>query len=761
LFGIVLSTLSAQPPASVPLLGTNVTAGGRRGQGDNDSSADDGMSSNVPGASYSRFSSAMQREEGITDQQRGCRELARKNGHSIASDFEFADEAVSGTKLHRAGLDAMLAAAEAGKFSVLYFFSLSRLARESVITMPMLKTLVHVYKVRVISVTEGIDSDRDGWELMATIFSLLHERYIKDLSANVFRGQEGTVLAGFSVGDHCFGFASAPIPGSEVGRRGRHAKPRMTYIIDEKTAPWVIRIFHWFTVEKRSTRGIARELNRLHAPKDHRATTPHWHHQMVTALLRNEKYVGIWPRGRKKNVRRPHTGQVSQESRPEEECAAWTRYLPHLRLIPDETMAAAKARLDENAARNENRRQTNGRLRGSRTGNATEHPRHLLSRLLRCEACGAVFYVGGANGRYLFCPNYAKGLCTCQTQVPRALAEKVILAAIGQRILSNPTWREAVLIATQQAWTKSQRQRPDEIETTEKALADVKRKIGRLLDGIEIGTDGPEVRARLAERQREKQELEKRLTRLQAAEGNALPEPTAERVDSKFKDLGEIMAGGGPAAALALRALVGGKILIREIREPDRRRFYTQGRFTIHSTTLQDSLNLQAKDPEPGSSCTTLSEEIVLDFREPDPAEMIVDEVKTLWDAGLTYREIATRVGWNRNIVAKAVAIWHRRQDLEPPDGRSCKKRLARPKLAEQLADKAKELWDQELLMQEIATRLCCNLDTATAAIAHWFRSRGLEVPDGRTRRKSLPRKSSTEREHQGPEDEGDVRNVG
>jgi site-specific DNA recombinase len=701
----------------------------------------------------------MQREEGIADQQRRCRELATKNGHVIASEFEFTDEAVSGTKLHRVGLDAMLAAAEAGKFSVLYFFSLSRLARESVISMPMLKKLVHIYRVRIISVTEGIDSDRAGWEMIAAIFSILHERYIKDLSDNVFRGQEGTVLGGFAVGDHCFGFRSEPIPGSEAGRRGRHAKPRMRYVIDEETAAWVKRIFRWFVIDKPSIRWIARELNRLGAPKDHRATTKAWHHQQVSALLRNKKYVGIWPWGQNKNVRNPLTGQISQEDRPPEECEKWTRYFPELRIICDEWMELAATRLAENEKQLENRRRPNGRLAGSSSGNSSG-PRHLLSRLLHCETCGAVFHVGGANGWYLFCPNYSKGLCTCQTHVRRTLAEKIILEAIGQRILANPAWRDAVLAESRLAWTKSQRQRPGEAETTEKALVEVKRKIGRLVDGIESGTDGQEVRARLAERQREKQELEKRLTRLQAAEGNALPEPTAEWVESKLKDLGATMAGGGPAAALALRALVEGQIHIREI-EPDRRRFYTQGRFTIHSTTLQNCLNPQAKDPEPESACPVLSEELVLDFREPDPAETIVDEVKTLWDAGLTYREIATRVGWNRNIVAEAVAIWHRRQGLEPHDGRSCKKRLARPKLAEQLAEKAKELWDRGLLMQEIATRLGCNLDTATAAIAHWFRSRGLEIPDGRTRRKSLPRKSSTEKERQCPEDQRDIRHAG
>ena len=50
-----------------------------------------------------------------------------------------------------------------GALPSLFLESLSRSARESVITMAMLKELVHLCKVRVISVTEGIDSVIDSW----------------------------------------------------------------------------------------------------------------------------------------------------------------------------------------------------------------------------------------------------------------------------------------------------------------------------------------------------------------------------------------------------------------------------------------------------------------------------------------------------------------------------------------------------------------------------------------------------------------------
>jgi DNA invertase Pin-like site-specific DNA recombinase len=738
-FGTPLAHPPVPPSDFVPWRAAGLE---RRGRRTADSSGDPDLVEGRDCASYARYSCDAQREESIADQQRKCREFAARNGHQIAPDLEFADQAVSGTKLHRAGLDAMVAAAEAGRFAVLYFHNLSRLARESVITMPMLKKLVYVHHVRIVSVTEGIDSARDGWDLMATIFSVLHERYIMDLSDNVFRGQEGTVLAGLCVGDYCFGYRSEPIPGSQQGR-GRNAKPRMAYAVDEATAPWVMRIFHWFTTDRRSVRWITRELNRLGAPKDHRATTKHWHHQQVTKLLKNPKYGGLWPWGQRRNRRNPLTGQVAQEQRPEEECAKWTRSFPHLRIISDEMRAAALARLSDNERQQELRRQPGGRLAGSATGNSASHPRHLLAGLLRCAACGARFHVAGPRGLYLRCPNWATGGCATKTAVRRERAERMIVEAIGQRILANPVWLQAVFEETLAAGREQGARRPEELQRTEQALAEVERKLARLVDSIEGGNDAPEVRSRLAERRRERAALMQQLATLRPTEARPQPDPTIPWLAAQLGQLQEVLKAGGPAAAHALRDLVGGQVVVHEMHRPGRKRHYLQGRFVIGPVQVLTSLGLPApgREAAPAASPAGLTEVVVLDFREPEPAEQIADQVKALWDAGWTYREIAARVGRNRNLVTEAVARWHRERGLEPPDGRRCRQRLGRETLPESLAEEAKRLWDQDLLIQEIAERLHCNRDTATKAIAHWFESRGQVVPDGRARRKSLPRK--------------------
>ena len=139
--------------------------------------------------------------QSIDQQQRKCKEKAALNGHEILSDLEFADEATSGTKKDREGLNAMLGAAKQGRFGTLYFDSLSRAAHEFVISAPMLKELVYLHHVRITSVSEGIDSEQGNWEILAIVRSWMHGEYLKTLRAAVLRGQEEAVLNDWSVGD--------------------------------------------------------------------------------------------------------------------------------------------------------------------------------------------------------------------------------------------------------------------------------------------------------------------------------------------------------------------------------------------------------------------------------------------------------------------------------------------------------------------------------------------------------------------------------
>ena len=739
------SYLSPKTPApyAPPITTVAVSAHRRR---ELEGAGNSRVDSSIRAASYARFSSALQDESSNADQQRKCREKAGTNGHEISTSLEFSDSAVSGTKLQREGLDALLAAAKAGEIDVLYFHSLSRLSRESVITLPLLKQLVYNYGVRVISVTEGIDSNDTAWELIAHIMSIVHEQYLKDLAENVLRGQEGAVEAGFSVGDYCFGYTSEPIPGSERGRRGRNPKPRKMYIFDSAKVAWVSRMFHWFVHERRSISWITRELNRLGAPKDHRATTKEWRHQYVTGYLQNRKFLGWWLWGATRNVRDPLTGKIRQVDRDPSECEKWLRHFPHLQVIDDETFEEAQRFLKINQETCAGNRTEKGKFNGSSSDVNANHPRHLLSKLIQCGGCGRKMIVGGRNGKYLFCPGYRMGVCTCQTQLRRDLAERMILDQVGERIAANAPWQQQVLRETLASWKTVEDTVPSELAAARQNLAEVERKITNLLDRIEAGHGGPELDERLSQRREERRGFAERVERLSQVDENRPPQPTASWVVEQLGKLNEVLRNATPAAAHALRDLVGGVIVVDEIREPGRKRFYLQGRFTIASseiaTTLPGSTSHGVAQEVPDG----LAEEVVIDFREPQTIVVESEQAKLLYDQGLMNCEIAKQLGCSRSRLTKILKYWFESRGLVMPDGRSRRSSLEKKHLElpyyQQIADEVMLLFEQDMLLGDIAAQLGCDKNTVTSSIRWWHEQRDLPVPDGRTRRKSLEVKS-------------------
>ncbi|HEY2785811.1 MAG TPA: recombinase family protein [Fimbriiglobus sp.] len=686
---------------------------------------DEAGGSGETAASYSRYSSDNQDVSSISQQQRKCREAATSDGYNLLPEFEFSDEAVSGTRSDRVGLEAMMTAARKRQFQVVYFDSLSRLAREMVISLSKLKELVYVCKVRVICKSDGIDSNTHNWELIATFRSWMHEEFLVVLRAAVLRGQEDAVLLDYSVGDWCFGYSSEPIPGSEKSRKGRVPKPRYRVVVRAEHAKWVRLVFHWYVVDRRHPIWIARELNRLGAPKDHRAKTPEWRGQYITSLLRRKKYIGIWKWGEKTNVRNPLTGKVRQEKRSVAEVAKFLRERHELRLVDDDIFFKAQGLLDDARAKVEAHRGDKGRFNGS-TKDA-HHPRHLLQQLIKCGACGHTYQVSGAHGKYLGCVGYQKGTCGTRTRLLRSRGEQILLDWVRDRILKCPVWGDRFLDEARKAWSNRQKQNPDERKVAEKKLASLTEKIHGLLDAIEEKKAGPDVHERLAARRQEKESLARRVEALQRQDRTEPTPPTAEWVAERIEELDKVLAAGGPAAAIALRNLIG-PVVVKEITPSNAKRKYLQGTFTPRIAGLLGT----------GGSREAHSEPVTIDFRAAKPWANIVDRVKELIDEGIEYKAIARQLGCPRSWIPKAMADWHRERGLEPPDGRCMKSRLTTPSEAMRIADRVKELWDQGLLMGEIAVEMGCCRDTVTVAIQYWFESRGLQVPDGRTRRKEL-----------------------
>lgn len=692
-------------------------------------------------ASYARVSSEMQNESSNDSQHHRNREEAKRNEHTVSPEHLYSDYAISGTKADRDGLNKLLKDAEEGKFSTIYFFSLSRLARESLIGMTILKRLVHRSGIRVISVSEGIDSDRDGWEMNAQVLFIVHEKFIEQLSEDVLRAQELNVLEGKSVGDHRFGYSSIPIP--DAPPRGKGKKIPKQYCINEDEAEWVRKVFEWFVVEMLSIASIVKRLNEQNVPKGHRAKKEDWIRPNVISMLESTKYVGLWSWGLLQNHRDPETGDIWQEPRDKEDISDnWMRIRPDLQIVDVDLFTKAQNRLQKNRETYLPNRDEEGCFEGSR-GSRGNPARHLLSNLLYCS-CGHKMYI---SGDHLFCPNNDNGKCNCKSKIRKEFATNLIVELVFNTICGDSKWLSETHREVLSAWKKNMATIPRELTAAVSRLVRIDRNIGNLVDRIENGTCDLAVEQRLSDRQRERMELVSKIADLRQKKVDKVTAPTETWVRDRLQELLGSRDDLGPATIEAIHELFDRRIEVNEV-QPEKGKHFRRGKITLK---IGNATKLLLGESTYGIDCVAAESIVVtMDFKAPEAVNVLAERsesAKALFDQGMMHAQIAIQMEVSRSMVSKLLRFWFESRSLEYPDGRSRrstleKKHLSKP-FYQKISDRVKEMLDDGLLLGEIGSALGCDRNTITSAARYWFESRGREYPDGRSRRKLLERKSS------------------
>jgi hypothetical protein len=181
----------------------------------------------------------------------------------------------------------------------------------------------------------------------------------------------------------------------------------------------------------------------------------------------------------------------------------------------------------------------------------------------------------------------------------------------------------------------------------------------------------------------------------------------------------------------------------------------------IRTAALINSLGTSCRGAEPDvpAEGDRQGEEIVIDFREPSPSEGKSERAFELDRRGWLRIDIAHEIGCSKSRLTKLLKDTYARHDIEMADGRTRRSSLAKKHQSQppyqRLSDEVFALLEEGWLMEEIAQRLGRDRNTVTKAMKFAYQSRGLPVPDGRTRRKSLDRKVSCPRRRRG-ENQGD-----
>ncbi|HEX9870064.1 MAG TPA: recombinase family protein, partial [Candidatus Tectomicrobia bacterium] len=436
-------------------------------------------------AIYSRFSSDRQLDTSLKDQVRLCRARANREGWEIVAVYE--DAAASGALRMRRGYQALLTDALSGKFDLVLAESLDRLNRDLEETARLYKRLKFV-NVGIITVSEGPIS-----EIHVSISGLMGEMYLKSLGEKTRRGLEGRVLAGKSGGGRCYGYDVVGVDASGQPVTGERK-------VNEAEAEVVREIFRRFAGGE-GPRAIARALNERGVPgpsgRPWGDTTIRGHAKKGTGILNNTTYVGRPCWGRQRFVKDPESGRrVARVNSPGTEIVG---DVPHLRIVDEPLWAAVKARQAE----------VSRPISGPHSTvplNDLHRPRFLLSGLLVCGVCGGGYTIT-AKDRYGCARRSRQGTCPNNRGIKRHELERRVLDGLRSSLLT-PDLVAEFISEFRAEWNRLQGERRTAASQRDRKLADVKRKLARIVVALEEGIITPTTKGRLEALEAEKAQLE-------------------------------------------------------------------------------------------------------------------------------------------------------------------------------------------------------------------------------------------------------------
>ena len=477
-------------------------------------------------AAYARYSSDNQRDASLEDQLRNCRRYAERQDWRAPE--EFADRAISGSRTDRAEYSRLLAAAD--RFDVILVDDLSRLGRDKDEIGRTVKRLTFL-GVRLIGVSDGVDTARKSSKLDVGMRGLMSELYLDDLADKTHRGLTGRALAGASAGGLPYGYRVAC-----TGQR----------TIDEGQAKVVRRIFALY-LDGYSPRKIVSALNADAVPSARGGT---WALTAVSGdvrrgigILCNPIYIGrqIW--NRSQWVKHPDTGRRVRKERPESE---WIiSDVPELAIIDQDTWNRAQARL-------------HGRKNDYKRGVGT-NARYLLSGILRCHVCGGPV-VSIDRYQYGCATHKSRGDAACASRLTfkRRDAEAAVLAGIKQQLLGDAAYNEF-----QKRVTAALKSAQPDTGAHQQRLAKAERERDNIMAAIRDGILTPSTKADLERAERAIEDCGAALVQAKAFQPSQIL-PRAREVWKRLASTLETTGRDIPATREAIKEIVGSEIVVYE-----------------------------------------------------------------------------------------------------------------------------------------------------------------------------------------------------
>jgi site-specific DNA recombinase len=322
--------------------------------------------------------------------------VAKKERHHIVHIYE---EVVSGESVYeRPEIQEMLRQLETGIVDGVLVMDLDRLGRGDMLDQGLLDRAFRYSGTKIITPTEVYDPESETWELVFGIKSLVAREELKAITRRMQRGRVASASEGESI--------------TKRPPYGYRRDENLRLIPDINTA-WVVKKMFEMMRDGHGRQAIANELDKLgiKPPNEKRKT---WSPSSITAIIKNEVYLGtiIW--GQVKYVKR--NGKYTKTKLPRNK---WT-----IKENAHEPIVSAE--LFEQA----NRSHT-GRWRPSTV--VTKSLSNPLAGILKCGICGATMWLQPRKDRpnsYLRCAS--AGCRGVQKMSAFALVEESLLESLTE-----------------------------------------------------------------------------------------------------------------------------------------------------------------------------------------------------------------------------------------------------------------------------------------------------------------------------------------
>jgi DNA invertase Pin-like site-specific DNA recombinase len=580
------------------------------------------------GVVLSRFSSKLQHSTAA--QVRECLQFAARNRIYVPPEYVSIDEATSGRKSRRAGLDRCRQILQQGLAQTLLVFKVSRLFRVAYLGFKFFNEEVVEEGLRGVSVSQGIDTRQDNsWKQLCYLHGIMDEMLVSTIADHVRSGLKDLFLRGYLTGAPTLGYLAAEVPGAPPTNRGL---PRTMPQIDPAFAARFRRHVQQHLDGVPLCQGW-KSWVRDGGPADRRSRTKVMSYPSYRRMLANPRYTGRFAFGRRRNVwstKRDYTRQIEQ---PETDVVVVQS--EELRILSDEQFFALQALLAKlrRGPRSPKRR-------------TTLHIWDLVTDCFFCATCRARFYQAGAHGKAMRCKR--AGLCPALTSVNRRVAVLAVLDKLTGLTAVNAELVERTICRAQQIDAEGDESLRQELARKNRQLLVQMAKVEDLNDLLGQGSDADRsiVKAKMRAALAGQTEALAEKARLERLLAQACQPITSQQVRAILDDMTALLAGEGASegreqdvyrAAQLFRLLVGERIIVHLEPRPGRKRGNVRGTFV--PAILQA---VESRLPIALANSNAVATEVSVWLRPLPRIDQLAERIYSLIDvAGHNYRSAA------------------------------------------------------------------------------------------------------------------------